>query len=178
MNLLGNKRECVRTNPWSRKCENKYVRQCCCCSVAQSCQTLCDPWTAAHQASLSITNSQSLLKLMSIESMMSSKHLSLWHPLLLLPSFFPSIKAFSNELALRIRWPKYWRFSISPSNDAVVNWLCFVLLINCYSSQDIAILHPHLGPASLGHKFHCDANDSSTKHSGCLVLLPPGGPPL
>ena len=76
------------------------------------------PWTAAHQASPSITNSQSLLKLMSIELMMSNNHLILCHPLLLLPSIFPSIKAFSNELALHSRWPKYqsFSFSLSPPN--------------------------------------------------------------
>ena len=77
------------------------------------------PWTAAHQASLSITNSQSLLRLMSIESLMSSSHLILCHPLLLLPLIFPSIRVFSSESVLHIRWPKYWSFScsISPSND-------------------------------------------------------------
>ena len=77
------------------------------------------PWTAARQASLSITNSQSLLKLMPIESVMPSIHLILCHPLLLLPSIFPSIRVFSNESTLRIRWPKYWSFSfnISPSNE-------------------------------------------------------------
>ena len=76
------------------------------------------PWTAARQASLSFTNSWSLLKLMSIESVMPSNHLILCRPLLLLPSMFPSIKVFSNESMLRIRWPKYWSFSfsISPSN--------------------------------------------------------------
>ena len=76
-------------------------------------------WTAARQASLSITNSRSLLKLMSIESVMPSSHLIFCHPLLLLPSIFPSIRVFSNESALRIRWPKYWSFSfsISPSNE-------------------------------------------------------------
>ena len=76
-------------------------------------------WTVACQASLSITNSQSLLKLMSIESVMPSKHLILCHPLLLQPSIFPSIRVFSNESVLRIRWPKYWSFSfsISPSNE-------------------------------------------------------------
>ena len=75
------------------------------------------PWTAAHQASLSITNSQSLLKLRSIESVMPSNHLILCCPLLLLPSIFPSIRVSSNELALHIRWPKNWSFSfnISPS---------------------------------------------------------------
>ena len=77
------------------------------------------PWTAAHQAFLSITNSWSLLKLIPTESMMPSNHLILCHPFLLLPSSFPSIKVFSNESALRIRWPKYWSFSfnISPSNE-------------------------------------------------------------
>ena len=77
------------------------------------------PWTAARQASLSITNSQSPPKPMSIESMMPSNLLILCHPLLLLPSIFPSIRVFSNESALRIRWPKYWSFSlnISPSNE-------------------------------------------------------------
>ena len=77
------------------------------------------PWTAAHQASLSSTNSWSLLKLMSIESVMPSNHLILCHPLLLLSSIFPSSRVFSNESALRIRWPKYWSFSfsISPSNE-------------------------------------------------------------
>ena len=75
--------------------------------------------TAAHQASLSITNSSSLLKLMSIESVMPSNHLILCHPLLLLPSIFPSIRVFSNESALHIRWPKNWSFSfsISPASE-------------------------------------------------------------
>ena len=77
------------------------------------------PWTAAHQPSLSITSSQSLLKLMSITSVMPSSHLILCHPLLLPPLIFPSIRVFSNEPLLCIRWPQYWRFSfsISPSND-------------------------------------------------------------
>ena len=77
------------------------------------------PWTTARQASLSITNSQSLLKLMSIESVMPSSHLILCCPLLLLPPILPSIRVFSNESALCIRWPKYWSFSfsISPSNE-------------------------------------------------------------
>ena len=76
------------------------------------------PWTAAHQASLFITNSQSLLKLMSIESVMPSNHLILCHPLLLASSVFPSIRVFSSKSVLHIRWPKYWSFSfnISPSN--------------------------------------------------------------
>ena len=82
-------------------------------------QLLATPWTAACQAPLSITNSQSPPKPMSIESVMPSIHLILCHPLLLLPSNFPSIRVFSNESVLRIRWPKYWsfNFSISPSNE-------------------------------------------------------------
>jgi len=77
------------------------------------------PWTAACQASLAITNSQILLKLMSIESVMPSNHFILCRPLLLLPSVFPSIRVFSNQSVLRIRWPNYWcfSFSISPSNE-------------------------------------------------------------
>ena len=82
-------------------------------------QLFVTPRTAAHQASLSITKSQSLLKLMSMESVMPSNHLILCHPLLLLPSIFPSIRVFSNESVLHIRWPKCWNFSfsISPSNE-------------------------------------------------------------
>ena len=90
-----------------------------------SVQSLCcvqlfvTPWTEAHQASLSIANSRSLLKLMSMESVMPSNPLILCHPLLLLPSIFPSIRVFLDYSALRIRWPKYWSFSfnISPSNE-------------------------------------------------------------
>ena len=87
-------------------------------SVAQLHPTFVTPWTAARQASLSIANSWSLLKLMSIESLMPSNHLILCCPLLP-PSIFPSIRVFSNESILRIRWPKYWSYSftISPSNE-------------------------------------------------------------
>ena len=109
----------------------------CYCIVAQllsHVQLFAIPWTAACQASLSITNSQSLLKLMSIKSMMPSNHLILCHPLLLLPSIFPSIRVFSNESALHIRWPKYWSFSfsISSSNEYLglisfrMDWLDFL----------------------------------------------------
>ena len=87
-------------------------------SVTQSCPTVCDPMTAACQASLSIISSRSLLKLMSIELVMPSSHLILCRPLLLLPSIFP-IRVFSNESVLHIMWPTYWSFcfSISPSNE-------------------------------------------------------------
>ena len=97
-------------------------------------QLFVTPWTAAHQASLSIASSQSLLKLMSIESVMPSNHLILCRPLLLLPSIFLSTRVFSNELALHITWPKYWRFSfsISPSNEYLglnsfrIDWFDFL----------------------------------------------------
>ena len=88
-------------------------------SVAQSCPTLCDPLDCSTAGLSSITDSWSLLKLMSIESVMPSNYLILCRPLLLLPSILPNIRVFSNESTLRIRWPKYWSFSfnISPSNE-------------------------------------------------------------
>ena len=97
------------------------------------------PWTAIHQASLFFTISQSVLKLMSIESVMPSNHLILCHPLLFLPPIFPSISVFSNELALRIKWPKYWsfNFSISPSNEYSglisfrIDWFKYTLFFSC-----------------------------------------------
>ena len=92
------------------------------CSVTRSCLTLCDPMDSACQASLSFTMFQTFLKFMSIESVMPSNHLMLCPPVLL-PSIFPSIRVFSNELTFHIRWPKYWNFSfsISPSNKN--SWL-------------------------------------------------------
>ena len=100
------------------------------------------PWTAAHQASLSITNSLSLPKLMSIELVMPSSHFILCRPLLLLPSIFASIRVFSNESVLRIRWPKYWSFSfsISPSNEYSglisfrMDWLDFLAVYGTLKS--------------------------------------------
>ena len=111
------------------------------------------PWTAAHQASLSITNSWSLLRLMSIESVMPSNHLILCHPLLLLPSIFPSTRVFSNELVLCIRWPKYWSFSfsISPSNEHSglisfrMDWLDFLAVQGTLKS----LLQHHSSKASI-----------------------------
>ena len=111
------------------------------------------PWTAARQASLSITNSQSSLKLMSIESVMWSNHLILCRPLLLLPSIFPSNRVFSNESVLCIRWPKYWSFSfsISPSNEYSglisfrMDWLDLLVVQGTLKS-----LLPH---HSLKHQF-------------------------
>ena len=99
--------------------DERIYSHCCCCSVAKSCLTLCDPMDCSTPGFLSFTISQSLLKLMSIESVMPSNHLILCHPLLLLLSIFPRIRVFSNELALCIRWPKYWSFSKSPSNECL-----------------------------------------------------------
>ena len=100
--------------------------------VAQSSLTLCDPWTAAHQVPLSLTVSRSLLKFISTELVILSNHLILCCPILLLPSIFLSIRVFANESALHIKWPKYWSFSISPSNEYSrlisfrVNWFDFL----------------------------------------------------
>ena len=88
-------------------------------SVAQSCLTA-TPWTAAHQASLSFTNSQSLLKIMSIDSVVPSNHLLLYHPLLLPPSIFPSNRVSSSESVLHIRWPKYWSFNPTQYPNLIV----------------------------------------------------------
>ena len=127
-----------------------------------SVQSLCrvrlsvTPWTAARQASLSITNSWSSLKLMSIVSVMPSSHLILCHPLLLLPSIFPSTRVFSNESVLCIRWPKYWSFSfnICPSNEIFrtdsfrMDWLDLLdvqgtleSLLQCHSSKASILQH-------------------------------------
>ena len=122
-------------------------------SVVQSCLTLCDPWTATRQASLSITNSCSLLKLMSIESVMPSNHLILCYPLLLRSLIFPSISVFSNESALCIRWPKYWSFSfsISPSNEHSglisfrTDWLYLLVVQGTFKS----LLQQHSSKASI-----------------------------
>ena len=113
------------------------------------------PWTAACQASLSITNSQSLPKLMSIESVMPSNHLILCCPLILLPSIFPSIRVFSNESVLRIRWPKYWSFSfnISPSSEYLglisfrMDWLDLLVVQGILKS----LLQHHSSKASILH---------------------------
>ena len=90
---------------------------CCGCSVIKSCLTLCDPGTAALQAFLYLAISWSFIKVMSTELVMPSNHLIPCHPLLLLPSVFPSIRVYSNELALRVRWPKYCNYSLGPSSE-------------------------------------------------------------
>ena len=126
------------------------------------------PWTAARQASLSITNSRSLPKLMSIESVMPSNHLILCHPLLLLPSIFPSIRVFSNESAFRIKWPKYWSFSfsISPSNEHSglisfrTDWLDLLAvqgtlksLLQHHSSKESILPHSAFFIVQLSHPY-------------------------
>ena len=131
-------------------------------------QLFATPWTAAHQASLSITNSQSLLKLMSVELVMPSNHLILCRPLLLLPSIFPSIRVFSNESALHIRWPKYWSFSfnISPSNEHPglmsfrIDWLDLLAvqgtlksLLQHYSSKASILQHSAFFIVQLSHPY-------------------------
>ena len=124
------------------------------------------PRTAARQASLSITNSWSLLKLMSIELVMPSYHLILCHPLLLLPSSFPSIRVFSNESVLHIRWPKYWNFSFSPSNKYSglisfrIDWLWFLVvqgtlksLLQHHSSKASILWHSAFFIVQLSHPY-------------------------
>ena len=126
------------------------------------------PRTAACQASLSITNSQSLCKLTSIESVMPSNHLILCRPLLLLPSIFPSIRVFSNESVLHIRWPKYWSFSfsISPSNEYSglisfrMDWLDLLAvqgtlksLFQCHSSKASILWHSAFFTVQLSYPY-------------------------
>ena len=126
------------------------------------------PWIAARQASLSITSSRSSLRLTSIESMMPSSHLILCHPPLLLPSIFPSIRVFSNESALLIRWPKYWSFSlsISPSNEYPglisfrMDWLDLLAvqgtlnsLIQHHSSKASILWHSAFFIVQLSHPY-------------------------
>ena len=110
-------------------------------------QLFATPWAAPHQASLSLTNSQSLLKPMSIESVMPSSHLILCHPLLLLPSIFPSIRVFSKESALCIRWPKYSSFSVSPFNEysVLIDWLDLLAVQGTLQS----LLQHHSSKASI-----------------------------
>ena len=139
----------------------------CCCSVAWLC-LFATARTAAHHASLSFIISRSLLNFMSIELVMQFNHLIFCHPLHLLPSIFPSIRVFSNELALHIRWPKYWSFSfsISPSNEYSglisfrMNWLDLLAvqgtlksLLQHHSSKVSILQHPALFMVPLSHPY-------------------------
>ena len=140
------------------------------------------PWTAAHQASLSITNSRSLPKLMSIESVTPSNHLILCRPLFLLPSIFPRIRIFSNESALHIRWPKYWSFSfnISPSSEHPglisfrMDWLDLLLvqgtlkhLLQHHSSKASILLCSAFFIVQLSHSY------MTLLHPGKIWFFPP-----
>ena len=131
------------------------------------------PWIAACQASLSITNSQSLLKLISIESVMPSSHLILCHPLLLLPPISPSIRVFSNESTLRMKWPKYWsfNFSISPSSEHLglisfrMDWLDLLSvqgtlksLLQHHSSKASIFWHSAFFTVQLSHPYMTTEN--------------------
>ena len=119
---LANERVCYQASFWSLISLGRLFSSVQLLSCVQLSAT---PWTAARQASLSITNSRSLLRVMSIESVMPSNHLILCHPLLLLPSIFPSIRVFSNEAVLPISWPKYWSFSFSISPSIEYSGLIF-----------------------------------------------------
>ena len=122
-------------------------------SVTQLCPTLWNPWTTEGQASLSITNSQSLLKLMVIESVMPSNHLILCRPLLLLPSVFPNTRVFSNESVLCIRWAKYWSFSFgkSPSNEysGLISFRMDWLDLLAFQGTPKSLLQHHSSKASI-----------------------------
>ena len=127
-------------------------------SVAQSCLALCNLMDCSTLASLSITNSRSLLKLMSIESVLPSNHLILCHPLLLLPSIFPSIRLFSNESVLHTRWPKYWSFSfnISPSNEysGLISFMMDLLELLAVQETLKRLLQHHSSKASMIQQFY------------------------
>ena len=116
-------------------------------------QLFATPWTAALQASLSITNSWSLLILMSIESMMPSNHIILCHPLLLLPSIFPSIRVFSNESVLCIWWPKYWSFSFNISASNEYSGLISLRIDGLISSQSKGLLRVFSNTTVQKHQF-------------------------
>ena len=120
-------------------------------------QLFATPWTATCQASLSITNTWSMLKRTSIKSVMPSNHLVLCHPLLLLPSIFPSIRVFFNELVLRMRWPKYWSFSFSISPNEYLGLISFRMgWLDLLSVQGTvkSLLQHHSSKASI---LHCSA---------------------
>ena len=168
-------REMYREEPQWRQREDPSWWQLC-LSAQFSRSVLSDsatPWPAAHHAFLSITNLRSLLKLMSIESVMPSNHLILWHPLLLLPSIFPRIRVFSNESVLCIRWPKYWSFRISPSNEYSglisfrIDWLDLLAvqgtlksLLQHHSSKASILWHSALFIVQLSYPYM-----NSKKHS-------------
>ena len=141
------------------------------------------PWTAASPASLSLTNSRSLLKLMSIESVMPSNHLIFCYPLLLLPSIFPSIRVFSKESALYIRWPTYWSFSfsISPSHDLLAVQGILKSLLQHLSVKPLTLWHSPFLMVQLSHLYMTTGKtialsiQAFVKHikTICCWVLPP-----
>ena len=158
--LPGDKTKTYPNNPQQEKnislCILAQYLACLQCFVVQSLshiQLFATPWTAAHQAFLSITISQSLPNLMSIESVVPSNHLTLCRPLLFLPSIFPRIRVFSNESALCIRWPKYWSFSfsISPSNKCSGLISCRIVWFDLLAVQGTlkSLLQHHSSKASI-----------------------------
>ena len=155
-----------------------------CCSIAQSCPTLCDPMDCSTPGFPVLTISQSLLKLMSIESVMPSIHLFLYCPLLLQPSIFPSIRVFSNEWALLIRWPKYWSFSISPTSvysgliSFRMDWLDLLAvqgtlkrLLQHHTSKVSILLCSAFFMVQLSHSYRTTENTSWTLVGKVMSLL-------
>ena len=151
-----------------RKCSNFILLRVSSVQSLSHVRLFVTPWIAAHQASLSITNSRSSLKLMSIESVMPSSHLILCHPLFLLPPIPPSIRVFSNKLTLNMRWPKYWSFSlsISPSNEHPglisfrMDWLDLLAvqgtlksLLQHHSSRASILRHSAFFTVQLSHPY-------------------------
>ena len=155
---------------WKFLGKSRSLLLCCSAQLLSQVWLFATPWTVAHQASLSITNSQSLLKLLSIESVMPSNHIILYHPLLFPPSIFLSIRVFSSESVLCIRWPKYWSFSfsISPSNEYSglisfrVDWLDLLAvqgtlksLLQHHSSKASILQHSTFFMVQLSHPYMC-----------------------
>ena len=142
-------------------------------TVQFSCSVVSNSWTAACQASLSITNSQSLLKLMSIVLVMPSNQLILCHPLLILPSIFPSITVFLNESVLHIRWLKYWSFNISPSSEysglisVKIDWFDLLAVQGTFKS----LLQHHISKAILQHQLSLQSNYASIHDTGKTIAL-------
>ena len=142
---------------------------CSCCADPQSCSTLYTSRTTEQKTSLYLTNFQSFLKLLFIESVMPSNHLILCHALLLLPLIFPRFRIFSNDLALRIRWPKYWSFSIIPSNEFSglisfrIDWLDLLAVQGTLKS----LLQHHSSKASILWHSQCQ----SFLHSPTLTSI-------
>ena len=175
--MLAYSRIVLRNSPGQKQCKwgslNSGFFRFCSVQLLSHVQLFATPWTAAGQVSLSMTNSWNLLKLMSIESLIPSNHLILCHPLLL-PSIFPSIRVFSNESVLSIKWPKYWSFSfnISPSNEYSglisfrMGWLDLLAVQGTLKS----LLEHHSSKASF---FSAQLSSQSNSHIHTWLLEKP-----